>query len=172
MIKELLDRIDELETKLQNPEYRKVQEFQIQKNKKRKKQLDDYRIISHFLQNEYSIYGISNITIWRLLKIKHQDSSMYEKIRRGEIKVKTAYEKLFVPAPQSENIQNLDFEKIDLEKTTVFLNNLADSLDDFKNTLKKQPSEKNIKDMDATLFRLRKILNKIFTYYENSEEDI
>lgn len=166
-IGDLLDRVDDIDDKLKNPKYRIAVSNELL-NIKYKKTIQDYKIISAILKNEDDIYcGVSDITIWRLLKIKRFNPEMYERIRRGDIKIKKAYNELFKTNEKPHVALSVDFDKeLNFNELLAQVSALNNTIQNWRENVKCEPSIKTLKEIDNNLFEMRKVLGKIMAYYD------
>lgn len=169
MTKAIFDKIDELSESLKNNEYKKIIIKEIQKKKKIKRDLNEYRIISYLLKIYFPDSNISDVTIWRLLKIKEKSLKDYNLIKNGSAKIKPTFNKLF-EVEQNVQAQAQKYDEPDFDKILNDLTHVNDSILVWYKHLSNEPNEKTIKKIDAKLFDLRKSFNKIYNFY-NLEED-
>ena len=163
-IKELTKEIDEITIKLGNKKYRDIISKEVI-SKKYNNTKQDYRIIASLLKDKYSLYGISETTIWRLLKIKDKDPAVYKEVADGKIKIKRAYNELF-GVPETANKGT----KIEVSAKAPAFNNLYEVLGDYLEYIKdkgknEQPPEKLLREIDNNLFKMRKEINSLLNYY-------
>lgn len=169
-IEELTKRVDELYDKLENPKFKeKIYSGVLEKKYKNTSQ--KYRLIAKILKDDFSLYDISEITIWRLLKVKEKSPDLYKKISRGEIKIKTAYNEVFPKDSShgkfSENIYKFSRgeDKIDFHDILCRAEELNEILYSWKEKKTDSISEEIILKIDGELYKTRKLLQEILKYY-------
>lgn len=162
---ELVNRIEEIIDKLNSDNrflswtYKEI--LRSKKSKKTDNQI--YKLISEILKKEYGGEVASNITIWRILKIKNESSELYRKVKEGKIGIRTAYNSLKhstesdVTNKRAYTINgNLNFNEI-----YEYLKELNKVLSEYEYNYKNSPSIQKLKDIDTEIFNARKRIGKL-----------
>lgn len=158
---ELVAYIDELDDKLNNKRYRDVLYDEVLTSNKRKTNCGKrYKVIAELIKNNYKTQ-VGDTTVWRVLRIKNESKEMFNKIKEGNIAIKTAYNKMF---DINEYRRVGDSVKLDVPN----IQNIEDTLVTIKKVLEDNkdcfPNNKRLSDIDSKLYELRKTVNKIMQY--------
>lgn len=182
-IEDVLNRVDEIDEKLNSKRYQDLIFDNVYK-KKYKNTSQKYRLIAKLLNDEFSLYGISEVTIWRLLKIKNKSPELYEEIRKGECKIKSAYERLFpktsknskntsepdknmiIPDELGDNLSKIyaEPEFSDILRIVLKYN---DYLKNWKHNFKNKPDVDALIKIGDELYKTRKLIYEIALYYDD-----
>lgn len=158
---ELVAYIDELDDKLNNKRYRDILYNNVLTSNKRKTDCDKrYKAIAELIRNNYQTQ-VGDATVWRVLRIKNESKKMFDKVKNGDIGIKTAFNELF---GINENKRVGDGVKLNIPN----IQNIEDTLVTIKKVLEENkdcfPSNKRLSDIDSKLFELRKTVNKLMQY--------
>lgn len=159
---ELFKRIEELERFINTDKnrYLLIKEFFPDSRIKNTKRNKDYQLICKVINKEYAI---SEVSIWRILKIKEKDINTYQELKTSQDSIKQAYERLY-------NKESKKPVKIETSLLSEIINfsliqaNLEAILSNLDNgQLPKDINLKQLQEIDTDIFKLRKALGKIIS---------
>lgn len=168
---EIFKRIDELQAFMKSERNKSLLFKEVFGEKKvlKTKRNKDYQLISRIINKEY---GISETTVWRLLRIKEKDLITYEKLKNSSASIKECYENLYrntdiqvVKKGDLRGIKNTQ-EAINFSLVEA---NLKELLFMLENNNIEEDNINQLIEIDADLFKLRKALGKLIS--RNMEKD-
>lgn len=116
---QICNKIDELLLKLENDNFKnKLIKKMAIKTGNISPQL--HKLVAFYLSENYSKGNISESTIYRIIKIKEKNGSVYDQVKSGEISVKAAYNILYygskVAKPKLINLKSLYSQMVEVNK--------------------------------------------------------
>lgn len=166
----ILNRIEDLTNKLADKGQRKILVNYLGKGYKPKVNRE-CAIISKTLKSD-GIDEFSEMTVYRLLKVKELNPKLYDEIKRGNIKIKQAYNLLFPPTIKEKKkeveivyVAPIGEGEPDFNELLELLKGRAEQLEEWQYKLTKDPDLSVINEIDKHLFRLRKATGRIITKY-------
>lgn len=167
--KALFQRIDEISDFMKSGKNRTLLMDNIFPNQRinNTKRYKDYQVIYTILADEFGDV-ISQVTVYRILKIKEASYEKYREIKNNDISIKAAYEELYrkdkkkkpgnkkeKPIAIDQNTNNSDI-KPNITQAIKYLEILNEQLKKYEYELIREVGEKQFKELDQTLFKLRK----------------
>lgn len=168
---EIFKRIDDLQAFMKSERNKNLLFKEVFGDKKmlKTKRNKDYQLISRIINKEY---GISETTVWRLLRIKEKDLITYNKLRNSKASIKEGYENLY----RNTDTQAVkDGRKVGVKNSQETINfslveaNLKELLFMLENNNIEEVNNSQLIEIDGDLFKLRKALGKLIS--KNMEKD-
>lgn len=130
-----------------------------------------YKLVGKILEEEYGFKVLSDITIWRLLKIKEKSEADYQKVISGKESIKKIYDELFEEEKIIVNVEKPKevylTETLDLINLENFLEITNNQIEDWEKNLTDEPDIFKLKKIDEQIFKLRKSLGKVIVKYDD-----
>lgn len=159
MMKRLAE-LDELLSRLDNSQYKKILSKKLLKKQRHTKRNKDYELVYEIFLHRYGYPVFSKTTLWRIIVLREKYPEEYKKIIKGESSIRTAFDNL-----EPQNVEEPNFKEI--------LNSLKNSEEQlvlYKFKYRKPPNLTELRQIDNILYRLRRLMAELSMYYDDDYE--